>query len=226
MTPYSFVATRRSLLLGALIIGIHMNAHAQVFGLGGTSWEEEALLHDGSRIIVERFIQTGGRHELGQKPPIREQSLSFSLPISNERVVWEDNFAEDIGSANFMPMLLEVRQETAYLVVHPMGKLSHKKWGQPNPPYVVFQYRDKEWRRIPLEKLPPEFERPNLIFGNADEEAAKTGRRLISAETIRRLYEEYRQPEFKMILRAPIDRWKPRTVHPGPQLPHPLTPSK
>lgn len=203
-----------------------MNVEAQVVGFGGTSWEEEALLHDGSKIVVERFIKLGGRHEIGQEPPIREQRLAFTLPVSGERVIWEDNFTEDIGTANFMPMQLEVRQDTAYLVVHPMGKLAYKKWGAPNPPYVVFRYRQKEWRRIALEELPLEFEKPNLIFASADTVAKKTGQNPISAETISKLYEEYRDPEFKTIVRTPVHRWRARTVHSGPQLPHPITPSK
>lgn len=227
MTLLSFVTTKRLLLLGALLIGgLHMRAAAQIFDFNGASWREEVLLHDGSKIIVERFLQRGGRHAIGQEPPIREQRLTFSLPISNERVVWEDKFTEDIGTANFMPLLLEISKDAAYLVVSPMGSLSYKKWGKPNPPYVVFQYRDKEWRRIPLGDLPLEFNTPNLTFSSADIEAKKTGQDPISADTIGKLYEGYRQPEYKTILRTPLDAWSPRTAYPGPQAPHPIAPRK
>lgn len=168
---------------------------------GGTSWKEEVLLHDGSKIIVERSIERGGRHELGQRPPIKEQSLTFILPGKNESVTWDDNFTQDVGGANFLPMQLEIRKDTAYLVAYPMGCQSYNKWGRPNPPYVVFKYQGKSWQRIALQELPAEFKTPNMIFSSPDSEAEKTGQRIVSAETIKALYEGYKQPEFKTILR-------------------------
>lgn len=42
-----------------LMAGLTMNADPKVFGLGGTSWKEEVLLHDGSKIIVERSVERG-----------------------------------------------------------------------------------------------------------------------------------------------------------------------
>ena len=169
-----------------------------------TSWKEEVQLHDGSKIIVERSVDRGGRHEIGQQSPIKNQSLSFTLPSTNEKVKWEDNFTQDVGGANFLPMLLETRKDTAYLVVNPMGCLSYNKWGRPNPPYVVFKYQNKEWKRIPLQEIPTEIQTPNLIFSSPDDEAEKIGQRVVSAETIKRLYADYKQPEFKTILREPI----------------------
>ena len=204
-----------------LMMGVSMSACAS----GGTAnWKEEVLLHDGSKIIVERTVERGGRHEIGQEPPIKEQSLSFILPSTNESVIWEDKFTEDVGGANFLPMQLEIRKDTAYLVAHPMGSLSYGKWGRPNPPYVVFKYQGKAWQRIMLQELPVEFRMPNLIFSSPDDEAKKTGQRIVSVETIRKLYEGYKQPEYKTILRTPLDHWKPRPVHSGPKAPHPITP--
>lgn len=207
-----------------LMMGVSMSACAGFLGFGGTSWKEEVLLYDGSKIIVERTVERGGRHELGQQPPIKEQSLTFTLPSTNENVTWEDNFTEDVGGANFLPMLLEIRKDTAYLVVHPMGSLSFMKWGSPNPPYVVFKYQNKKWGRITLQELPAEFTIPNLIFSSPDDEAKKAGQRIVSAEAIKRLYDGYRQPEYKTILRTPLDYGPPRPQYNGPKAPHPITP--
>jgi hypothetical protein len=44
-----------------LMMGVSMSACAGLFGMGGTSWKEEVLLHDGSKIIVERSQSYGGR---------------------------------------------------------------------------------------------------------------------------------------------------------------------
>ncbi|MBA3031452.1 MAG: hypothetical protein KKD63_16930 [Proteobacteria bacterium] len=193
-----------------LMMGVNMNANAGWFGLGGTSWKEEVLLHDGSKIIASRTVERGGRHEIGQQPPIKEQSLSFTLPGTNESVTWEDKFTEDVGGANFLPMQLEIRKDTAYLVVHPMGSVSYNKWGSPNPPYVVFKFQNKEWNQILLQELPAEFTTPNLIFSSPDDEAKKAGQPIISAEVIKSIYARYKQPEYKTIVRTTLDHWKPR----------------
>ena len=190
--------------LGLLLtMGMSMSAEAGLFGFGGTSWKEEVLQNDGSKIIVERSVERGGRHELGQEPPIKEQSLSFTMPGMGDQVTWKDNFSEDVGSANFLPMLLDVKEGVAYLIAYPMGCLSYNKWGRPNPPYVVFKYQDKDWKRIPLQELPPEIKTPNLIFSSPDEEANKIGKSVIPAEAIQNVIANYRQPEFKSILREP-----------------------
>lgn len=186
-----------AIAISLMILGGGMSACA----MGGASWKEEVLLHDGTKIIVERSVARGGRHELGQRPPIKEQSLTFILPGKNESVIWEDNFTQDVGGANFLPMQLEIRKDIAYLVAYPMGCQSYNKWGRPNPPYVVFKYQGKSWQRISLQELPVELKTPNLIFSSPDSEAEKTGQPLVSAETIKVLYAGYKQPEFKTLLR-------------------------
>lgn len=185
----------------ALTLGLTLSACA---GLGGTSWQEEALLHDGSKIIVSRTVDRGGRHEIGQEPPIKEQSLRFKLPGTNENVVWEDKFSEDVGSANFLPKLLDIHKETAYLMAHPMGCLSYNKWGRPNPPYVIFKYERKSWTRIALQDLPLEIKTPNLIPSSPDDEAKKAGPGIVSAVAIKKMYADYKQPEYKTILREAV----------------------
>lgn len=187
-----------------MMMGASMSADAGLFGFGDTSWKEEVLLHDGSKIIVTRTVERGGRHEIGQQPPYKDQSLSFTMPGTNREVVWEDKFSEDLGSASFLPMLLDINQGVPYLVAHPMGCLSYNKWGRPNPPYVVFKYQGQEWRRIPLQELPVEIKTPNLIFSDPDNVVKEMGKSLIPADTIRQIISHYRQPEYKTILRDEI----------------------
>jgi hypothetical protein len=104
-----------------LMMSVSLSAHAGLFGFGGTNWKEEVLLHDGSKIVVERSVARGGRHEIGQMPPYKEQSLSFSLPATGKAIKWHDHHSEDIGTANFLPMLLDVVQDVPYLLVSPHG---------------------------------------------------------------------------------------------------------
>jgi len=196
----------RAILTLAAMGGIGMNANAGLFGLGGTSWKEEVLLHDGNKIIVERWVERGGRHEIGQKPPIKEQSIRFTLPQNHQRVEWKDDYSEDVGGANFLPMLLDVVDATPYLVVNPMGCLSYNKWGRPNPPYVIFRHDGTTWQRISLQELPAEITTPNLIFSMPDIEAEKLGKGLVSAEAIGKLIKGYQQPHYRTIVREALAR--------------------
>ena len=191
-----------------LSLGMSMDASAGLFGIAGDSWKEQVLLHDGQKIVVERSVERGGRHEIGQKPPYKEQRLSFSLPGAGRSITWEDHFSEDLGSANFLPMLLDVHNSTPYIVVSPMGCLSYNKWGRPNPPYVIFKHDGKEWRRIPIQELPVEIKTPNLIFSAPDIVVEKMGKSFIAAETIQQIVNDYKQPEYRTILREPTNSMK------------------
>lgn len=177
------------LLLGAIISAC------------STSWREEVLLHDGSKVIVTRTVERGGRHEIGQESPIKAQSLNFVLPSIDQRITWYDSYSEDVDGANFLPMQLEISKDAAYVVAYPMGCQSYNKWGRPNPPYVVFKYQDKDWKRIPLQELPVEFNTPNLIFSEPDKVAKRIPQSPVSAEMIKSIYAGYRQPQYRSILR-------------------------
>ncbi|MBI5007084.1 MAG: hypothetical protein HZB95_08145 [Nitrosomonadales bacterium] len=187
-----------------LMLGLSLSACAGLLGFGGDNWKEEVLLHDGSKIIAERTAKRGGRHEIGQKPPFESQQLEFVMPVTGERVIWVDNYSEDIGTASFLPMLLDIRQGVAYLVANNMGCLSYNKWGRPNPPYVVFKYEGKEWKRIPVQELPAEINRPNLIQSEPDATAERIRKSPVPAERIQEIISNYRQPEFRTILREPL----------------------
>ena len=196
---------RKIMQLGlALMTATSLSACAGPAGSDGTSWKEEVLLHDGSKIIVERSIERGGRHEIGQEPPYKEQSLSFVMPGTQRTIQWEDRYSKDIGAANFLPMLLDVSGGAAYLVASPMGCLSYNKWGRPNPPYVVFKHNGKGWKRIPLTELPDVIMKPNLIFSDPDNVVARIGKSFIPADTIQKIISRYHQPQFKTIVRNPL----------------------
>ncbi len=126
------------------------------------------------------------------------------MPGTTQTVTWEDHYSDDLGQANFLPMVLDTSGGTPYLVVYPMGCLAYNKWGRPNPPYVVFHYHDKEWKRIPLQELPANINTPNLIFSMPDIEVEKLGTRFVSAEAIRKIIARYSQPEFKTLLRETV----------------------
>ena len=201
------VLLKRLTKLGFLfIVGLSMVACAGVPSLDGstTTWKEEVQLHDGQKIIVKRIIIRGGRHEIGQKSNSIYESLTFNLLASNKTIKWEDKKTEDIGNSNFRPLLLDIVDNTPYLVTNPMGCLSYNKWGRPNPPYIIFKYEADSWKRITVQELPPELTIPNLVVNSADTVAAKTDNNLISASTIKSLNSTLIHKEYKSILREPL----------------------
>ena len=208
-----------------LMIGVSMSADAGFLGFGGTSWKEEVLLHDGSKIIVKRSVERGGRHELGQQPPIKEQSLTFNMPKTDELITWKSEFSEDIGLADFQPLLLDMFQGITYVVTHPVGCLSYNKWGRPNPPYVIFKYQNKVWQRITMQELPTEIKTPNIIFGSPDNHAEEIGKSLITAETIQGINSTLTQSEYRTILREALPREKCPQYSSGPKAPRSIAPS-
>lgn len=189
-----------------LILGGGMSACAD-----GTSWKEEVLLHDGKKLIVERSVVRKGRHEPFQQPPIGEESLSFKHPVTHESIRWKDEYGDDVGMSNFGLLMLEVDQTAAYIVAEPRGCLSYNKWGRPNPPYVVFKYQGKDWKRIALQELPTRFKTPNLIMSSPDDAAKKAGADLITAEMVSRINSDslvvppdVDVSRYKTILREPM----------------------
>ncbi len=100
-----------------LALGISVGACAGLPGVGGTSWKEEVLLHDGSKIVVKRSQSYGGRHEIGQTPPIKEQDITFTLPDSGKTITWKSEYGEDIGRSNF-----KWRTRTTRIPQHSEGK--------------------------------------------------------------------------------------------------------
>lgn len=189
--------------ISLVILGGGMSACAD-----GTSWKEEVLLHDGSKLIVERSVVRKGRHEPFQRPPIGEESLSFKHPVTHERIRWKDEYGDDVGMSNFGLMMLEIDQSAAYIVAEPRGCLSYNKWGRPNPPYVVFKFQGGDWKRIALQELPARFKAPNLIMSSPDDEAKQAGGGLVTAEMVDQINNKgpfsaaYPQPpQYKTILR-------------------------
>jgi hypothetical protein len=183
-----------------------MSADAGLFGFGGTSWKEEVLLHDGSKIIVKRSQSRGGRHEIGQSQPVKAHDITFTLPGSNESVTWKDEYSEDVGHSNFDLLALHILNGTPYLMASPFGCLAYNKWGRPNPPYVFFKYDGKTWQRISLAEFPAEFKNINLVKDTDNDEEKLTSLGLVSAEQVKGFNSDYRQPEYKTILREALTK--------------------
>ena len=185
-----------------LILGASLTA----CGAGKTSWKEEVLLHDGSKIIVERTQIYGGNHELGQSP-VKEEIASFKMQDSEKIITWKSEYTDDVGRSNFNLRAIHALKGTPYIVAEPNLCLSYNKWGRPNPPYVVFKYDGNSWQRIKLEELPKQFTAYNVVqdtyyYKNNDDHGAWLLDKLgyITANKVKELNG---RPEFNIILREP-----------------------
>jgi len=170
---------------------------------GADSWKEEAMLHDGQKMIVERSQTYGPKPVIATWPNVREHTLRFSVPGSTRELQWTAEFGADIGGyVEFVPLAVHVLQTTPYVIVTPVGCLGYNKWGRPNPPYVVFRHDGTAWQRVPLTDLPVEFKDVNLVV-SASAQYAKELRalRMLDVATVRRLNASTQPAELKAILR-------------------------
>jgi hypothetical protein len=193
---------RKLFLLLALL---SLNAEAGFLGFGGDSWNEEVLLHDGNKIIVKRSQSYGGRREIGQSAPIKEHTISFTLPNTGKAITWTSEYSADVKRANFTLLAIHVLAGTPYIVAYPNLCLSYNKWGRPNPPYVFLKYDGNGWQRISLEQFPVEFTTFNVVISLQSRDVEKmVDLRLVPAESVTKLNSNLRQAELRSILREPV----------------------
>jgi hypothetical protein len=194
-----------------LLTGAVLSACAQPSRFGADTWQEEVLLQDGRRIIVERSQTYGGRHEVGQSQPVREHTLRFTLPNSSKTITWTSEYGEELGRTNFNLLALHIRGNTPYVVAEPNLCLSYNKWGRPNPPYVFFRYDGTEWDRVAIEEVPNEFNSINLIVSTgrlAEIERSSKSTGYVPSESGAKINAELRAPALKTILREPLSKQK------------------
>jgi len=196
--------------------------------VGSADWKEEVLLHDGSKIIVERSQTHGGRGEIGQSP-IKHHSMKFNLPGTNRVIDWKDEYSKDVGHSNFTLLALHILNGTPYIVVSTYGCLAYNKWGRPNPPYVFFRFDGNVWQRISLSEFPLEFKSINLVINTSAHEKKLVSKGLASLEMVRKLNNSLKQEEYKAILRKPLpasalcpDWTSPQST--SPKAPFPISP--
>lgn len=201
--------------VSSLIIAVEVSACAVVGALpfGGDSWKEEVLLHDGRKMVITWSQTYGGRHEIGQPPPIKEHTVTFTLPNTDKAIRWTSEYGKDLGRTNFHLLAVHVLNGIPYIVTEPNLCPSYRKWGRPNPPYVFFKYDGTAWQRIPLEDLPTEFTTMNVVLGLSRQFVdAMVKQRVVPVEQIQKWNNRLTQPEYRSILREPMELWSPENM--------------
>lgn len=185
---------------------------------GGDSWQEEVLLHDGRKMVIERSQTYGGRSEIGQDSPVAEHTIRFALSASQQMISWTSLFDKDAGRAGLRLLAVHEKDGVPYVVAEPNLCQAYNKWDRPNPPYVIFKWRSNDWQRIGIEDLPIEFTTTNVSRYVSRMWARNRNGQLISAEQIQKLNASD-QPQYRSIVREQMAAGKCPQYSASPKAP-------
>ena len=150
----------------------------------GPRWQEEVVLFDGAKVVVERQQILGSRldRELSDvtlPPPVRGNLLRAPLPTGKWTLEWE--------VLGLDPQAIGRVAGVWYLSATPMRCDGYDNWGRPVPPYVFFKYAGDAWQRISVREFPAEIAKRNLTYwGSGDHRSAVAGG-FISIDRARKL---------------------------------------
>lgn len=184
-----------------LTMGAGMNAFG-FLGFGNSvNWQEEVLLHDGNKIIVDRS-QVLGKHPTLDSRERRtlEEEWVFPVPGTERKISWKTGFKTPPEGPCLMLVLVGFPGGIPYIATAAAGCTAYNHWERPNPPYVFFKYDGTNWQRIPLREFPQELKEVNVVVGRPDS-SHRSG--LLSIATIK---EENRNLEIhlRQIVREPV----------------------
>ena len=213
--------TRRALLTVGLVLGLSACiGTAGAAGAGGDTWQEEVLLHDGQRMVIERSQTYGGRSEPGQSGPIADHTIRFIVPKGQQTITWNSPYDHDIGRTSFFLLAVHVKDQVPYVVAEPNLCLSYNKWGRPNPPYVIFKWEANGWQRIGMDALPTEFTTTNVIRSIQQVQARQwSGLGVIKAEKVAQINGVAETAQYRSILREAMPAGKCPQYSSSPKAP-------
>lgn len=119
-------------------------------------WKQEVLLQDGRVIIVDRISKQSGKIIPENVILEYEQTLTFINPDTGDKIAWTI-------PKGVMPRMLDFENGDPYIVFRTSSVADYNEWGCPNPPLIVFYYKDSEWKQLPNEALPLRFTFPNML---------------------------------------------------------------
>lgn len=169
-----------------------------------TTWKEEVLLHDGSKIIAERHYNLGGypRLDAHERVPL-DETVTFKLP-NNKNIVWKNDFRDSEPEPNSLNHFrFDIVNGVPYLATYPAGCIAYNKWGRPNPPQILLKYENDQWQRITLAELPSVLvgATANVIVGRPATSLLKS---FYTVEEVNAKNAPISTPEYKTILREPV----------------------
>jgi len=149
-------------------------------GVESIKWTEEVLLADGRKVDVRRYQEFGGNYEPGQSATISTYWLEFTNPDTNEKIKYQ-------GSKELRTAALFSHQSRIYLILSIGLGGSRYTEGCPNPPYIFFEYRDGQWKRISYAQSPVKKIEKNMVSdAKSSLERIKNNRHYLIASEVRK----------------------------------------
>lgn len=192
-----------NLLLLLLAATLSLTACSGLPGIAHSmDWQEEVMLHDGRIVIAERHYNLSGYSTpASTERSAVNQTVTFTLPATNQRIIWQTDFRDTVPELNSLNLLLfDIVNGTPYIATYPAGCVAYNKWQRPNPPYVLFKHEQDGWKRISMTEFPAELKKTNVSVGRPAAELLKP---YYTVEGINeRNY--YLEPKYKAILREAV----------------------
>jgi len=161
------------------------------------NWTQDALLHDGRVLLVERNSVFNSPFPGNSGMEIR-QTLTFSHPDTGERITWR-------LPDGLQPIMLDFEQGAPYYVLNEYTVLDYNKWGCPNPPYIVYLYKKGVWKQVDFSQLPKVFVVRNMAKMAKEIRGLKDGSH-ISIQGMENYWDQYKNiTDFRKISREKIN---------------------
>lgn len=130
-------------------------------------WQEEVRLNDGRIIVVTQRKRCEGAYTGGNYAPCiaREAWLTINLPeFSDKPIIWHEKLKSSA---------LNIHDNSLYMVARFPTQREFKLYGEPQPPYIGFVWKDNTWQRIPFEAIPEAIYDTNMLIEGIPPEGIK-----------------------------------------------------
>jgi hypothetical protein len=123
-------------------------------------WTEDVRLPDGRVVTLKRYQKFGGPHEIGDSSTETDYWLEFKSPATGKIVRYA-------GDRTLGTVALMFEHGTPRLLLTPMyeGLYPHNC---PDPPYLLYEFRDGHWQSVPLTLLRGRRIVPNMTYSVSD----------------------------------------------------------
>jgi hypothetical protein len=121
-------------------------------------WLEEVKLNDGRVIVVTQKKRCEGAYTGGNYAPCiaREAWLTINLPeFSDKPIIWHENLS---------PRVVNTHGGRLFVVGAFPTRREYKLYGEPQPPYISFVWKEDSWQRIPFEAVPESIYDVNMLM--------------------------------------------------------------
>jgi hypothetical protein len=125
-------------------------------------WTEDVRLPDGRVVTVKRYQKFGGPHEIGDSSTETDYWLEFKSPATGKIVRYS-------GDRSLGTVALMIEDGAPRLLLTPHYEM--RDHNCPDPPYLLYEFRDGRWQSVSLMLLRGRRIVPNMTYSAASARA-------------------------------------------------------